>query len=52
MAVCSLASVSDSGVEMFLSLFSTFAVGLAFVAILLTIVIPFVAGFFDRREIP
>jgi hypothetical protein len=37
---------------MFFSLFSTCAVGLAFVVIVLTIVIPFVADFFDRRETP
>ncbi len=37
---------------MFLSLFSTCAVGLAVVVIVLTIVIPFVLGFFDRRENP
>jgi hypothetical protein len=37
---------------MFFSLFSTCAVGLAFVVIVLTIVIPFVVGFFERRQIP
>jgi hypothetical protein len=37
---------------MFFSLFSTCAVGLAIVVIFLTIVVPFVFGFFDRREIP
>jgi hypothetical protein len=50
--VFSSASVSGPGVEMFFSLFSTCAVGLAFVVIFLMIVVPFVFGFFDRREIP
>jgi len=36
---------------MFLSLFSAFAVGLAIVVAIVTIAIPFVRGFFDRRDI-
>jgi hypothetical protein len=45
-------SVSGPGVEMFVSLFSTCAVGLVFIVIVLTIVIPFILGIFDRRELP
>jgi hypothetical protein len=37
---------------MFFSLFSCCALGLAIVVFVLTLVIPFVVGFFDRREIP
>jgi hypothetical protein len=37
---------------MFFSLLSTCAVGLVFIVIVLTIVIPFILGFFDRSEVP
>jgi hypothetical protein len=35
---------------MFLSLLSAFAVGLALIVAVLTLVIPFVFGLFDRRD--
>ena len=37
---------------MLLSLFSAFAVGLAITVATMTIVIPFVLGLFDRRDLP
>ena len=38
------------GVAMILSLLSAFAVGLASVVVVLTVVIPFALGTFDRRD--
>ena len=35
---------------MFLSLLSAFAVGLVLIVAVLTVVIPFILGFFDRRD--
>ncbi len=52
MATFSGGSVQGPGVEMLYSLFTTFAVGLAVFVFLLTIVIPLVLGYFDRRELP
>jgi hypothetical protein len=44
--------VTDRGVTMLLSLFSAFAVGLALIVAIVTIAIPFILGFFDRRDLP
>jgi hypothetical protein len=45
-----MSSASASGVDMLLSLFSAFAVGLAVVVTVVTIVLPFAIGFFERRD--
>jgi uncharacterized membrane protein YdfJ with MMPL/SSD domain len=37
---------------MFLSLFSAFAVGLAFAVVVSAAVLPFVLGLFDRPDLP
>ncbi len=43
-------AVSNSGADMLLSVFTAIAVGLAFVVVILTVVIPFVLGYFDHRD--
>jgi hypothetical protein len=43
-------TISRPGVDMLLSLFSTLAVGLAIIMAILTLVIPFTLGLFDRRD--
>jgi hypothetical protein len=44
--------LSNPGIAMFLSFLSALAVGLVLLVTLLTVVIPFVMGFFGRRDLP
>ena len=51
-SVLMISSVPRPGVAMFLSLFSALAVGLVLIVAVLTVVLPFILGFFDRRDTP